>query len=146
MLEKLLRDALAEGTNARQTPSLKLLREVWPTLLGEPLCHRTRPVAWREKTLVIGAASEAWRRELARNHRQLHARLHRLLPWPLDELRFTVQQMDPPPAPVEPASPPAVEAPTIKDPDLQADLDRLDEGTRALALRILGHVEREKSE
>jgi hypothetical protein len=142
MLHKLLRDALASGASPSKAPSPALLREVWPTLLGEPLCHRTQPKCWRDKTLVIAVASDAWLKEMKRNQRQVHARIHRLLPWPVDALEFTVETLAPLP-PAEPTATPAPDLPTPSPPDenLAEDLDRLDEPTRDLMLRIRAHIE-----
>ncbi len=146
MLSKTLRTILLE-TSAKSSeataPSLNLLREVWPTLLGEPMCHRTRPSGWEDGTLTVGVASEQWLKEVRRNHRRLHARIQRLLPWPVDELHFVVESL--PPAPRDGHSPRADardEPPTEINEDLREELERLDAPTRELMLRIRGHIER----
>lgn len=147
MLSKTLRTILeASAENARANgPSVSLLRQVWPTLLDEPLCHRTRPAAYDDGTLTIGVASEAWLKEAKRNQRRLHARIRRRLPWPVDHVAFIVESLPAPPRGGEPA---VVEpAPELAEDDvddaLRGDLSRLDEPTRELLLRIRAHIDDE---
>lgn len=147
MLSKTLRTILeASADNARADgPSIDLLREVWPTLLGEPMCHRTRPSAYVDGKLVIGVASEAWLAEARRNRRRLHARIVRRLPWPVDELEFVVESLPAAPQNTAPAPPaPTAPADAPDDATVRDDLDRLDETTRELMLRIRGHIDREQ--
>lgn len=145
MLSKVLRTILETSADSSQAsaPSLNLLREVWPTLLGEPLCHRTRPSGWDDGTLTVGVASEHWLKEVRRNHRRLHARIQRLLPWPVDHLDFVVEALPAAPRDAAPSSSPAqpLTADTVED-AVRDDLDRLDESTREVMLRIRGHIER----
>ncbi len=146
MLSKTLRAILeASAENARaEGPSVGLLREVWPTLLDEPLSHRTRPLGYANGTLTVGVASEAWLKEARRNHRRLHARIHRLLPWPVDKLDFVVESLPPAPKSHGPAADPAATpAPQVVG-ALRDDLDKLDEPTRELLLRIRSHLDAEK--
>src|SRR5690554_5993754 len=149
MLSKLLRDALSTGASRLKPPSPELLQEVWPSLLGEPLCHRTQPKYWQAKTLVIAVASEAWLKEIKRHQRPVHARIHRLLPWPVDSLEFVVETLPAPPransandseasAPLIPPAPESLDLPT------QDNLARLDDTTRDIMLRIRVHVDAEK--
>lgn len=148
MLSKLLRDALSTGASRLKPPSPELLQEVWPTLLGEPLCHRTQPKYWHAKTLVIAVASEAWLKEIKRHQRPVHARIHRLLPWPVDTLEFVVESLPAPPRTTSandsqaraPLHPPAPENLGLKTQD---DLARLDDTTRDLMLRIRAHIDAE---
>lgn len=143
MLTRMLRDALQAGASHTQAPSAALMEEVWPTLVGDPLCHRTRPRALRGGTLVVAVASDAWRKELNRQRRQLLARIHRLFPWPVDAIEFVVEVMDPPPQPAERAAPEEVAAPALDEPT-RAALDVLDDSTRELLLKIRGHMERDR--
>ncbi|AWV89943.1 DciA family protein [Bradymonas sediminis] len=148
MLSKLLRDALSTGASRQKTPPPELLREVWPTLLGEPLCHRTQPKYLRDKTLVIAVASDAWLKEIKRHKRSVHARIHRLLPWRVNRLEFVVENL--PAAPRSGAKAPD-DAPALPnldtlDANTQDNLARLDDKTRDLMLRIRAHMDAEKPE
>lgn len=150
MLSKLLRDALSAGASRHKPPSPQLLHEVWPTLLGEPLCHRTQPKYWRSKTLVIAVASEAWLKEIKRHQRPVHARIRRLLPWPVDTLEFVVETLPPPPRVASPKMGHAEVAPnpTVPDgldPATQDGLARLDDTTRDIMLRIRAHIDAENA-
>lgn len=149
MLSRLLRDALSSGASRLKPPTPDLLREVWPTLLGEPLCHRTQPKYWRDKTLVIAVASEGWLKEIKRHERPVHARIHRLLPWPVHALEFVVETLPAPPR--ADSQTPAKASPDI--PDLEAldintqdNLARLDDKTRDIMLRIRAHIDDENKE
>jgi hypothetical protein len=145
MLSKTLRTNLEASADAASTtrPSLALLREVWPTLLEEPLCHRTRPSKWDDATLTIGVASEQWLKEVRRNQRQVHARIHRLLPWPVDQLELVVEDLPKPsPSGGAVAAQQDIEPAQVGD-EIHGDLERLDEGTRDLMLRIRAHMEHE---
>jgi hypothetical protein len=143
MLSKVFRTILETSAEASAAngPSLNLLREVWPTLLGEPLCHRTQPTGWHDGVLTVGVASEHWLHEVRRNHRRIHGKIQRLLPWPVDELKFVVESL--PPAPKAARAPSADATPSSEvDESLRQDLDRLDASTREIMLRIRGHLER----
>lgn len=147
MLTRMLRDALQAGASHTRPPSAALMEDVWPTLVGDPLCHRTRPRALRERTLVVAVASDAWQKELNRQRRQLLARIHRVFPWPVDAIEFVVEVMDPPPQaatshPAEKIPTPAIDA---LDAPTRTALDALDDPTRALLLKIRGHMERDRS-
>jgi hypothetical protein len=147
MLSKTLRTILetSAGASSATRPSLALLREVWPTLLGEPLCHRTRPSGWEDGTLTIGVASQQWLKELRRNERQVHARIHRLLPWPVDQLEMVIESLPKAARPTGDApTPPDVGPAEVDDDKLRDDLERLDEPTRELMLRIRAHMDQEK--
>lgn len=147
MLSKTLRAILEASADQSQAtgPSLDLLREVWSTLLGEPLCHRTRPSNWQDGELTVGVASEQWLKEARRNHRTLHARIQRLLPWPVDDLVFVVESFPPAPRSHAPLAS-SEDAPGAADVDdnVREDLARLDEPTRELMLRIRGHISGEE--
>jgi hypothetical protein len=147
MLSKTLRTILETSADASSStgPSLALLREVWPTLLQDPLCHRTRPSGWEDGTLTIGVASEQWLKEVRRNERQIHARIHRLLPWPVDQLEFVIESLPKATRPVaQEGDEPDIDLAPVDDDALQDDLERLDEPTRELMLRIRAHMNQEK--
>src|SRR5690554_1087521 len=148
MLSKLLRDALSTGASRLKPPSPELLQEVWPSLLGEPLCHRTQPKYWQAKTLVIAVASEAWLKEIKRHQRPVHARIRRLLPWPVDALEFVVENLPAPPRPdslsaPETSAPLNPLTPDSLDLSTQDSLARLDDTTRDIMLRIRAHIDAE---
>lgn len=136
----------AAETSAADGPSLALLEEVWPTLLGEDLASRTRPGGWSEGVLTVLVGSLAWRKELWRHRRRLHRRVAARLPWRVDELRFELGDVParrtPPPA--------AAEADDEEDRVEQArrrapaDLDGLEGPTADLLARIGAHLARER--
>lgn len=146
MLSKLLRDALSSSASRLKPPTPELLREVWPTLLGEPLCHRTQPKALHDKTLLIAVASEAWLKEIKRHERPIHTRLHRLLPWPVHALEFVVETLPAPPrVDAQARAKASLDLPDVETLDLstQDDLARLDDTTRDIMLRIRAHIDDE---
>lgn len=146
MLTKLLRDALTSGASRPKAPSPELLREVWPTLLGQPLCHRTQPKYLRAKTLVIAVASDGWLKEIKRHQRSVHARIHQLLPWPVNALEFVVEPLPAAPrqTPHQTAAPAPSAAPVL-DTTTQDNLARLDDTTRDIMLRIRAHIDDESA-
>lgn len=152
MLSKTLRTILETSAEASKTtgPSLELLREVWPTLLGEPLCHRTRPSGWDNGTLVVGVATDAWRTEMRRNRRQILRRIRARLPWRVDALDFVIEDLPASPARSAPqqgeddAYEPLLRASDAdfgEDSSIGEDLDRLDAQTQDLVLRIKRHID-----
>lgn len=151
MLSKTLRAILENSADSskRKQPSLGLLEEVWPTLVGEPLCHRTRPLEWIDGRLVVAAASQQWVTEMRRHRRRLERRIQARLPWEIERLEFRVADL--------PSAPPSADkAEQIDDTDasealaellpdeVRHELDGLDATTRRLLLRIGEHVANEE--
>lgn len=131
--------------------NLALLEAAWPALVGHELARRTRPRAWRERTLFIDVCSHLWLQELSFRREELRRRIQQTFPWPLERISFAVHEpftpldLSPTNLPVLPL-PPAPPAPpprplSAKDAqEAQETLDRLDPETRALLERIGQHV------
>ena len=141
-------------------PSLKILQEAWPGLVGEKIAAVTRPagVDWQGGELTVEAATENWRREIARHDDRLLERLRQVLPWELDHLDVQVADFGDresiaaergrPARPEESeadeagGSDEAGEQRRVSEPDgdLDGTLDSLGEGTAEAARNILAHV------
>jgi hypothetical protein len=147
MLSKTLKAILEAGAQAgpKSGPSVALLREVWPTLLGDPLCHRTRPEGFSDGVLTVGVADEAWLDEMRRNRRRLLHRIDSRLPWTVDKLDFVV--VDLPAAASRPDDTDAAPQPPYDaarlGAELEDELDRVDPGTRELLLKIRSHIDQQ---
>lgn len=147
MLSKTLHAILEAGAQAgpKAGPSVVLLREVWPTLLGEPLCHRTRPEGFSDGVLTVAVADEAWLDEMRRNRRRLLHRIDSRLPWKVDKLAFEV--VDLPAASSRTNEADAAEQPPYDaarlGAELEDELDRVDPATRDLLLKIRGHIDQQ---
>lgn len=148
MLAKTLRHILEVSAEAGEAtrPSIDLVGEVWSTLVGEPICHRTRPLRWDDQTLIVGVASEGWQNEMRRNRGRILRRLRGRFPWPIEALDFEVCQMPPPSDGGEEGSAESVEPTSVDDLDeaLRSELERFDDRTRDAILRITGHLERQE--
>src|SRR5690554_2417483 len=97
---------------------------------------------------VIAVASEAWLKEIKRHQRPVHARIRRLLPWPVDALEFVVENLPAPPRPdslsaPETSAPLNPLTPDSLDLSTQDSLARLDDTTRDIMLRIRAHIDAE---
>lgn len=90
ILKEILRQSAQQG--GKRAVNLNLLESVWPWLVGQDMARRTRPVSWSAKTLHIEVSSYAWVQELSFHREELLARVKRLFPWPLEELRLTVSE------------------------------------------------------
>jgi len=69
---------------------VELLRQLWPTLVGEQLATATRVTAIHGSTVVLTVPDRIWRRELARMKRRLLQRINE--PWGaalITEIAFT---------------------------------------------------------
>ncbi len=156
-MREILRQILRRATGDDETfePSLAVLREAWPGLVGDELAAVTRPcgVDWDRGRLTLEVASETWRDELARHEHRLLARIGGVLPWEIDALEFRVGMHDaetrcPDDAPREERSGETagrspggdLEPDEPFDDDVESSLDSLDDDTADAARRILDHV------
>lgn len=90
ILEQILDRATDE--DERWRPSLSVLRDAWPGLVGDRIAAVTRLAAvnWQEASLTIEVASENWRDELQRHDHRLLERIRQVLPWEIRRLEFQV--------------------------------------------------------
>lgn len=146
ILREILKHSAQQGGN--RGVNLRLLESVWPWLVGHDMARRTRPVSWRAKTLHIEVSSYAWVQELSFHREELLARIKRLFPWPLDELKLTVSERFEPLL-IDDEAPliqglsaarmpkrPLWDEGLIDEHEVEQDLEALDEETRASLLRI----------
>ena len=149
MLGETLKTILETSADASEAkgPTVSLLREVWTTLVGEPMCHRTRPDGWDDGTLRVSVASQHWLAEARRHRRHLHRRIASRLPWKLESITFSVGDLPAPSAHELPAGEQseasAEPVQTPADDALADDAGALDDKTRLLAQRIRAHIQRE---
>jgi hypothetical protein len=75
-------------------PTLGLLEEVWSTLVGEELATKLRPVGWSDGTLTIAVVDQAWLEALRPRTHALRARMQRVFPWRIANVRWVVAEPD----------------------------------------------------
>ncbi len=94
ILEQILDRATDEDEQWR--PSLSVLRDAWPGLVGDRIAAVTRLAAvnWQDASLTVEVASENWRDELQRHDHQLIKRLRQVLPWDIRRLEFQVGMLE----------------------------------------------------
>ena len=146
IVREILRHSAQEGGKG-QVVNLGLLESVWPWLVGQDMARRTRPLTWRAGTLHVAVSSYAWVQELSFHREELMARIRRLFPWPLRELRLTVSERFEPLSLHEElpliASPGLARSPRqpwreelLDEAEVAQDLAQLDDETRQQLLRI----------
>ena len=67
-----------------------LISAVWRSIVGKPLCFRTRPVEYCGKKLVIKVPSETWRKQLILLQSEIIKRLNELLDSGITNLEFQI--------------------------------------------------------
>lgn len=92
MWNEILKQAAQTGATRGKlpAPSQALLREVWPTLVGDQLARVSSPVGLADEILVIKARDQALADEWQRSPHQLLRRISPLIPWPVSGLTVTV--------------------------------------------------------
>lgn len=163
ILEQILDRATDEDEQWR--PSLSVLRDAWPGLVGDRIAVVTRLAAvnWQDASLTVEVASENWREELQRHDHRLLERLRQVLPWDIRQLEFQVGMLETghrfhsddsdnshPDGEGQPDSRDAVEETDsdgraltpeeTSEEDVEQTLESLDDSTANTARRILEHV------
>ncbi len=168
ILEQILDRATDEDEQWR--PSLSVLRDAWPGLVGDRIAAVTRLAAvnWREASLTVEVASKNWRDELQRHDHRLLERIRQVLPWEIRRLEFQVgmpstshrfqhddeDNPDPNGEAKRDAADSAGENSSdgmtltpeqTSDEDVEQTLESLDDSTADTARRILEHVREQES-
>lgn len=162
ILQQILDRATSEDEQWR--PSLSVLRDAWPGLVGDRIAAVTRLAAvnWQQASFTIEVASENWRDELQRHDYRLLERIRQVLPWEIRRLDFQVgmpgtshrfQDDDTDDSPPETAQDRAEESAATtgsdreplrpedsSDGDVTRTLESLDDSTADSARRILEHI------
>lgn len=91
MWSKLLKGAAKQAARqgALPVPTQEFLIKIWPTLAGEVLARRSRPLSLQEQTLHIEVDQENLVRELSLHPLPLLKRVRQYSPWPIERLQFS---------------------------------------------------------
>jgi hypothetical protein len=91
MLDKKLNDILEEAAaKSDEGPSVELLEQTWPTLVGRELARLTRPAGFDDGVLAITVSSPEWKRELEFRRGTLLRRVNHVFPWRVTGIEFQV--------------------------------------------------------
>ncbi len=125
MFHELLKDLAAraarQGTLPRPTP--ELLRRIWPTLVGEDLAARSRPLRLEDSTLHLAVDHPSLADEWRRSPLPLLRQIRRFSPWTVDTLKIDVDTtLAPAPAPTPPQAAPRDPGPLATPEEIDDDL------------------------
>lgn len=87
LLKGAARQAARQGT--LPSPTGSLLAQIWPTLVGEVLARRSRPVSLEDKTLHLEVDHVNLVREWSLHSLPLLARIRQFSPWPVERLHVS---------------------------------------------------------
>lgn|SRR5690625_20061 len=139
MWSKLIKDAARHAARQGKLPAPRqeLLAQIWPTLVGEVIARRSRPLSLVDQTLHIEVDHPNLVRELSFHPLPLLGRVRQYSPWTIERLEVSYNpalvpsdgnQSRPPrqkdaPAPASPA----IKGPTVAgiDDELQRIIDSI---------------------
>ncbi len=110
ILEGIAQRSARDGSLPEATQ--KLLRDLWPALVGKSIARFSTPTKLRGGTLHIDVRQQALMEDWQRSPRPLLNRIRRFSPWPIEELACTHN----PNAGVLDASTEDIEAPNLERP------------------------------
>jgi hypothetical protein len=147
MLDKKLSDILEQAAQKTSDgPSVDLLRETWPTLVGRELARLTEPGAYADGVLVIKVASPEWKRELSHRRGTLIKRVNGVFPWRVSSIDFQVGEIDRAPRDADDTweAPESSDAPV--DAPTEAALEQVDPALKGTLRKIRRHMLREQQD
>lgn len=91
MWTKLLKGAAQQAAQkgALPAPTQEFLAKIWPTLVGEVIARRSRPLSLQEQTLHLEVDQENLVRELSLHPLPLLRRVRQYSPWTIERLQVS---------------------------------------------------------
>jgi predicted nucleic acid-binding Zn ribbon protein len=88
-----------------QEPPLVVLIKSWEKLIGADIAKHAKPVDLQRQTLWVATSSAAWAQNLSFERQHLLTKINAVLPYPIDDIRFSTAHWYRPPEVVKNDSP-----------------------------------------